>query len=54
MSAALIVPLAHPGHWVESLAFAAPALLLPLALAVLVLRERRRERREAHHTPSDA
>ena len=54
MMAALIVPLAHPGHWVESLAFAAPALLLPVALAVVVLRERRRERRQGHHTASDA
>lgn len=47
MTAALAIPLAHPGHWVESLAFAAPALLLPVALSVMVLRERRRERREA-------
>ena len=46
MSWALVVPLAHPGHWVESLAFAGPVLLLPLALGAMVLRERRRARRE--------
>jgi hypothetical protein len=51
MTMGLVIPLAHPGHWIESLAFAAPALLLPVALAVMVLRERRRERREASGNP---
>ena len=54
MIASLAIPLAHPGHWVESLAFAAPALLLPIALVVMVLHERRRERREAADGPPDA
>jgi hypothetical protein len=37
--------LAHAGHWLGSLVYAAPALLLGGALAVSVLRERRRRGR---------
>lgn len=39
-----LAPLAHAGHWLESLAFVAPVVLLPLALAAVILRERWRER----------
>ena len=34
--------LAHAGHWLISLSFAGPPLLLVLALVVLTVRERRR------------
>ena len=37
---------AHAGHWLISLAFAAPALLIPLGLVVLNVVDRRREREE--------
>ncbi len=39
--------LAHAGHWLEGIAFGGPALAVPAALAGFVLRERRRERRDA-------
>jgi hypothetical protein len=45
MAAAVAVPLAHAGHVIEGIAFAGPAIVLPIALAVMALRERRRERR---------
>lgn len=37
--------LAHTGHWVEGIAFASPAILIPLAIVFIVWHERRRERR---------
>ncbi|MGI8511433.1 MAG: hypothetical protein ACR2NH_02280 [Solirubrobacteraceae bacterium] len=40
--AALVAVLAHAGHWVEGIAFATPAILLPLGLLALVRFERRR------------
>lgn len=39
--------LAHGGHWLEGLAFGVPVAATPAALALFVLRERRRERRES-------
>jgi hypothetical protein len=45
MDAAVVVPLAHAGHVIEAIAFAGPAIVLPIGLAVMALRERRRERR---------
>jgi hypothetical protein len=45
--AALALPLAHAGHWIEGLAFGLPAVLIPLALVTMVLMERKRERRSA-------
>jgi hypothetical protein len=36
---------AHAGHWLVSLVYAAPALLLAGGLAISVLRERRRRAR---------
>jgi hypothetical protein len=45
--AALVAPvLAHAGHVIEGIAFAGPAIVLPVALAIMVARDRRRERRE--------
>jgi hypothetical protein len=43
--AAVGLPLAHAGHVIEGIAFAGPAIVLPIALVVMALRERRRERR---------
>lgn len=37
--------LAHAGHWIESIAFGGPVVAVPAVLAVLIARERRRERR---------
>jgi hypothetical protein len=37
---------AHAGHWLEGLAFGLPVVATPGALALWVLRERRRERRD--------
>lgn len=34
---------AHAGHWLVSLVYAAPALLLIAALGISTLRQRRRE-----------
>jgi hypothetical protein len=45
MDATVLVPLAHAGHVIEGIAFAGPAIVLPVALAVMAVRERRRERR---------
>ncbi len=36
---------AHAGHWLEGIAFAGPVVAVPAVLAVIVGRERRRERR---------
>lgn len=41
----MIVVLAHAGHWLEGLAFGAPVVAVPAALAFHVVRERARERR---------
>lgn len=38
----MIPLLAHAGHWIGTLAFAAPALLVAAGMAVLALRERLR------------
>lgn len=38
-----MVVLAHAGHWLISLVYAAPALLLAGALAVSTVRQRRRD-----------
>jgi hypothetical protein len=37
--------LAHAGHWIEGIAFGGPALVMPIGILIVVLRERRRERR---------
>jgi hypothetical protein len=47
MDAGVVIPLAHAGHVIEGIAFAGPAIALPLALAFIALRERRRERRDS-------
>jgi hypothetical protein len=33
---------AHAGHWLASLAFAAPVLVVAVAMTIVVLRERAR------------
>jgi hypothetical protein len=38
----LMLPYAHAGHWLVSLVYAAPALLLAGALAISTMRQRRR------------
>ena len=47
MIATLAPVLAHVGHWLMGIAFAAPAIAIPLGLVIMTLRERRRERLEA-------
>lgn len=49
-----MVVLAHLGHWIGSLIYAAPALLLAGALAVSTIRQRRAEeaRRAAARRPA--
>jgi hypothetical protein len=39
----LMVVFAHAGHWLVSMVYAAPALLLAGALAVSTVRQRRRD-----------
>jgi hypothetical protein len=39
--------LAHAGHWIESIVFGAPVVVLAGALGLDALRNRRRKRREA-------
>jgi hypothetical protein len=39
----LMVVLAHAGHWLVSLVYAAPALLLAGALVISTMRQRRRD-----------
>jgi hypothetical protein len=42
-----VLVLAHAGHWIESIVFGAPVLLLVGALLLDSARTRRRKRREA-------
>lgn len=39
--------LAHPGHWIVQVAYFAPVLAFLVWLAVVTVRERRRQRRES-------
>ena len=39
-------PLAHAGHWIADLIYAAPVLILIVVGAVIMVRDRQRERRE--------
>ena len=39
--------IAHAGHWIEGGIFAAPVIIVAVALAVSSVREKRRRRREA-------
>lgn len=41
----MMLPLAHFGHVVEALPFFVPALVLPVGIGALVLRDRRAQRR---------
>jgi len=47
LTATLAPVLAHVGHWLVGIAFAAPVIVIPLGLIALTVRERRRERLEA-------
>lgn len=46
MSAALAVPLAHAGHWLEGVLVAVPPLLLLAGLLAFAILERRRRAAE--------
>jgi hypothetical protein len=43
--------IAHAGHWIEGLIFAAPVLIVAGALGVSTARERRRRKREEGEPP---
>jgi cytochrome c-type biogenesis protein CcmH/NrfF len=43
---------AHAGHWITGLVYAAPVLLIVIALAVTTVRERRRRARDERVTHS--
>jgi hypothetical protein len=45
--ATLAPVIAHVGHWLIGIAFGAPAVVIPLGLVVLTMRDRRQERLEA-------
>jgi len=51
----LMVVFAHAGHWLVSMVYAAPALLLADALVVSTMRQRRRDaaRRAAERPHAD-
>ena len=42
-----MLEIAHTGHWLEGVAFASPALVIPIGIMFVVWFERRRERRAA-------
>ncbi len=42
--------IAHTGHWLEGVAFASPAVIIPLAILFIVWNERRRD----EHPPEAA
>ena len=46
MTEAALIPLAHAGHWLESVLIATPPVLLAAGLGVLAILERRRRRGE--------
>jgi hypothetical protein len=49
----LVPQLAHAGHWLVSVAYAVPALLLPGAVLMAAL-DRRRERRDRRNGEAGA
>ena len=48
----MTLPLAHAGHWITGLVYAAPVILIVVALAVTTVRERRRRARDDRVTHS--
>lgn len=46
MIEAVVIPLAHAGHWLESVLIATPPVLLAAGLGVFAILERRRRRAE--------
>ena len=41
-----LAPLAHPGHWLSSVAYFLPVIAFLAWLAVVTIRDRRKQRRE--------
>jgi cytochrome c-type biogenesis protein CcmH/NrfF len=46
----ILVPLAHAGHWLASVLYVVPVVVVVVALGVQVVREKRRE---AHEGPAE-
>ena len=42
----MMIPLAHAGHWLESVVYLVPIVGFGLWLAVTTIKDRRRQRRE--------
>jgi hypothetical protein len=40
-----VTVVAHAGHWIEGVIFAAPVLIVAVALGISALREKRRRKR---------
>ena len=54
LSAALTVPLAHAGHWLAGLAYAAPVLVLLGWMGVAKVKDSRARRADVEHQPPEA
>lgn len=42
----MIVPIAHPGHWIVSVSYFLPVVAFLVWLAVVAVRDRRRQRKD--------
>jgi hypothetical protein len=49
----LVTPLAHAGHWLASVAYAAPVIALVVWMVILKVRDVRARRREAAVRPPE-